>query len=121
MIPLGYIGLGFGIGVLLSTFKDWALIQNLLNRIQFHRPEDFFYAQHMQKEIAPTKPSPFAMLGKILPLSKRDKVEPVITATMAAEEIKSQLEKQATDEKELNDHLKAFEIQRRIQVNQGEM
>lgn len=108
--------LGLGVGVILSSLKDWMLIRELLDRITFKNPSDYFYAQHMRKD----EKSTMDRIKEYLPLKKKPVAVNVVPPSMVQEDMQKQVEKQELDEQETEKHRKLYEVQRKVQIAQGD-
>ena len=114
---LACFALGMGLGIILTEIKNWFLNRDLLDRATFRNPADYIYIQHVREEMKKNS-DPFATFRKLLPISK--KKEPELKGKIQ-EDMKTQFEKQALDEKTISDHAKQWEEHRLKQLRMGAM
>lgn len=92
-----------------------------MDYLAFRNPSDYFYAQHMRKEIG-DKTDVLASFKNLVPFKKKIKEESTeIPKSIIEEDIKAQIEKQSTDEKEIAEHAKAYLEQELIKKKMGIM
>ncbi len=57
MEVLGFIGLGFGLGIIVCYLATWKEKRDLLDRITWHDPADFLLMKYNREQAEKTKPS----------------------------------------------------------------
>ena len=70
MEVLGFIGLGFGFGIIACYLATWKEKLDLIDRITWHDPADFLLMKYNREQAEKSKPS-FSWIP-IKPLSKKE-------------------------------------------------
>ena len=93
---LGYIGLGFGFGIVVCYLVTWKEKRDLIDRITWHDPADFLLMKYNREQAEKSKPS-FSWLP-IKPLVKKE-------ITPEQNQIANKISAQEEKEKLINDYL----------------
>jgi len=116
LIEAGLFGLGFGLGVLLTSFQNRSREKDMLDRISWRNPEDYFFMKWQREKAAPKKPSfkiPF-----FEPLTKEPVTIP-LDAERKSEEIKTQIENQISAKEETTQNYNEFMKHRETAAAEG--
>lgn len=102
MIEIGLIGLGFGLGVLLSEVRNSAREKDLLDRISWRNPEDYFFMKWQRDKAKDIKPK--FKLPAVLSWPKKNDPRISLDPQKVEENLKEAIEKQtaAREEAKIN-------------------
>lgn len=70
MEVLGYIGFGFGLGIIVCYLATWKEKRDLIDRITWHDPADFLLMKYNREQAEQSKPS-FSWTA-LKPLKKKE-------------------------------------------------
>lgn len=111
---LGFIGLGFGLGVIACYFMTWKEKRDLVDRITWHDPADFLLMKYNREQAEKSKPS-FSWLP-IKPLTKK-----VVTQEEKENQIANKISSVEEKEKLIADYLekkRAIDEDRKIETEE---
>ena len=96
-------GLGFGVGVLITSLQNFMRERDMLDRIAWRNPEDYWFFKHQQKKDAMSKKDFKLPKFGWLKNKKREEQKPIITAEQVSKAVESKIEAQvnAMDEAKL--------------------
>lgn len=115
---IGYIGLGFGLGIIVCYLATWKEKRDLIDRITWHDPADFLLMKYNREQAEKSKPS-FNWMP-IKPLAKKE-----VAQNQKENQIANQISSKEGKEKLIADYLekkrqveKNFEIHTEAEANQ---
>ena len=112
---IALFAIGFGLGVLLTTFKEMSERRDLLDRLSWRQPSDYFFMTYQRKTLLKEN----SLLSKLNPFKKKKVVEIPPGIPISQEIIKKDIDKQMEAQEESGKHYREYVEQRQQMADTG--